>query len=181
MSKEIVWKLSDLPELRKTCHKCKEEKPITEFSIDRSTPDGHRYQCRSCCKEGKTDYNKRYYQEHKEKIKARTTMYYLGHRDVQLVKKRSRGRITRDKLKVEVLTHYGHGKLACVLCSESRIACLSLDHINGDGAEHRRRLGLGRKAIYSWLRKEGFPVGYQTLCMNCQFIKREESSDRRSG
>jgi len=54
--------------------------------------------------------------------------------------------IARVQIKTEVLTHYGKGYLACVICGESRLACLSIDHINGGGR-------------------------YQTLCMNCQFLK----------
>jgi len=78
------------------------------------------------------------------------------------------------KLKITVLTHYGGGKLSCVQCGESRIECLSIDHINGHGNEHRREILKTRycSGTYNWLRKNCFPEGFQTLCMNCQFVKR---------
>ena len=76
------------------------------------------------------------------------------------------------EIKQEILSYYGNGKLACVTCGETRIACLSIDHINGHGGEHRKSLGLAGKAFYPWLKKQGFPLGYQTLCMNCQWVKR---------
>ena len=80
----------------------------------------------------------------------------------------------RDGVKQEVLTHYGDGKCACVQCGEARMACLSIDHINGNGAAHRRATGIGSQNIYRWLRLHSFPLGYQTLCMNCQWEKRSE-------
>ena len=76
-----------------------------------------------------------------------------------------------SELKKKVLTYYGNGKLACVRCGFSDIRALSIDHLHGNGAEHRRKIGnkFGTK-FYSWLKVQGFPEGYQTLCMNCQFI-----------
>ena len=84
-----------------------------------------------------------------------------------------RQRQYRQEKKIEVLTHYGNGKCACVQCGESRLACLSLDHINGRGAEERRKQFNKRGTqFYLHLRAQGYPAGYQTLCMNCQFVKR---------
>jgi len=31
--------------------------------------------------------------------------------------------------------------------------------------------------FYYWLRRQGYPEGYQTLCMNCQWIKRSETTN----
>lgn len=80
------------------------------------------------------------------------------------------------ELKIEVLTHYGNGELACVRCKESRLACLSIDHIDGGGVRAREKNGRGH-AYYLYLRKNNYPKGYQTLCMNCQFIKAEENRE----
>ena len=86
------------------------------------------------------------------------------------------------KLKIEVLTHYGNGKLACVVCGEARINCLSIDHIKGDGAKHRREIGKsGGRSLWYWLKRNGYPEGYQTLCMNDQWIKRHENKEFRHG
>jgi len=84
-----------------------------------------------------------------------------------------RQRQYRQEKKIEVLTHYGNGKCACVQCGESRLACLSIDHINGNGAQARREnhAKVGSN-FYKWLRHKGYPDGYQTLCMNCQYVKR---------
>lgn len=77
-----------------------------------------------------------------------------------------------QKIKLEVLTHYGNGKCACVTCGESRLACLSIDHINGNGNLQLKELRKAGVNFYRWLRKNNYPKGYQTLCMNCQWVKR---------
>jgi len=86
---------------------------------------------------------------------------------------RAHERQRRLKAKIDALTHYGNGKCACVQCGESRLACLSIDHINGNGAQARREnhAKVGSN-FYKWLRHKGYPDGYQTLCMNCQYVKR---------
>jgi len=84
-----------------------------------------------------------------------------------------------------VLTHYGKGKLACIRCGYTDTRALTLDHINGDGAKQRfqdrvaHKGTKGGKALYRFLLKEDLPEGYQTLCMNCQFIKRVENNEVR--
>ena len=72
-------------------------------------------------------------------------------------------------IKTEVLTHYGNGKLACVCCGESEIIFLTLDHIHGREANDRgwnRKKRVGR-ALWAYVKKQGFPPDYQTLCWNC--------------
>jgi len=86
-------------------------------------------------------------------------------------------RKTKEKnreLKKRILTYYGKNKLACVRCGFNDIRALSIDHINGRGTKHRKDLFGG---FYHWLEKNNYPDGYQTLCMNCQFIKRFEKGE----
>ena len=88
--------------------------------------------------------------------------------------------IQRDrnrKFKAEVLTHYGNGELACVKCGFLDISALSIDHIEGGGNKQRNGKLRASTAFYKWLKKEGYPAGYQTLCMNCQFVKRFEREE----
>lgn len=63
----------------------------------------------------------------------------------------------------EVFEHYGK---TCVCCGESEFLFLTIDHVNGGGTKHRKEVGQGTK-FYRWLRREGYPDGYQVLCMNC--------------
>jgi len=80
-----------------------------------------------------------------------------------------KGRLYRAKIKDEVFQAYGGWRCAC--CGVEYKEMLSLDHINGGGGGDRRKFGHGH-TFYSRLRKQGFPEGYQVLCMNCNFAKR---------
>lgn len=74
--------------------------------------------------------------------------------------------------KIEVFNAYGGCKCKC--CGESNLECLSIDHINNDGAAHRKELtGNARdgRNLYIWLQKNNYPPGFQVLCMNCNFAK----------
>lgn len=84
-------------------------------------------------------------------------------------------RLARLKLKEEVLTHYGGGKCACIKCGQADLACLSIDHIEGGGTREKNEKGIG--SYYLWLKKNNYPEGYQTLCMNCQFVKRMQNNE----
>lgn len=72
-----------------------------------------------------------------------------------------------QEMRHQVLEHYG-GKCAC--CGETEPIFLCIDHINGDGAEHRRKESLATN-IYRWLVKYNFPDGFQVLCWNCNAAK----------
>lgn len=74
----------------------------------------------------------------------------------------------RDKQKV--LKYYG-GECAC--CHEKNKYFLTIDHINNDGAEHRRKIKRTAGSVfYSWLIANKFPEGFQILCWNCNCGKR---------
>lgn len=82
----------------------------------------------------------------------------------------------RDRVKEEVMLHYGSGVIECNYCGFDNIDALCLDHINNDGAEQRKKLGIsGRGTIgtntYEKMRILGFPGGLQILCANCNMIK----------
>jgi hypothetical protein len=89
--------------------------------------------------------------------------------------KRARGReYTKAlwaRLHREVLTHYSSGALACALCGESHFEFLALDHMNGDGASHRREVGVGPYQLRV-LQKQGYPSGFRVLCHNCNHLVR---------
>ena len=133
------------------------------------------------------EYNRKYYLEHKEERKEKhnrsSREYYSKHKNEIRNRRRKTPRIRktledrRNYIKeytriarVEALTYYGGGKLACVKCGFSDIRALSIDHKNNSGAMHRKKIG--RTSICRWLRSNHYPEGYQTLCMNCQWIKR---------
>lgn len=70
----------------------------------------------------------------------------------------------------EVLIYYGGDPPKCLCCGEKEKLFLTIDHIQGGGNKHRKEI---RKAggIAMWLVKNGFPEGFQVLCMNCNWGK----------
>ncbi len=78
-------------------------------------------------------------------------------------------RMHRRNIKLAAFDAYGGPICAC--CGESTLSFLSLDHINGNGGEHRRSTGTRQcgEVFYRLLKKQGYPSGYQVLCMNCNW------------
>lgn len=79
--------------------------------------------------------------------------------------------ITRRRRKATVMNHYGGTPAICACCGESAIEFLTIDHIDGRGSEHRDKIGRDGSSLYVWLIRNGFPEGFQVLCMNCNFSK----------
>ena len=130
---------------KKKCRKCKRILPLSGFH-NRSDGhgDGHFTLCKNCENErGRKKYWK-YYE-----------------------KERLRGRLKNQRYKISALEHYGK---KCACCGESEEAFLSIDHINNDGARHRKKKEFGG-GFYVWLKKNDYPVGFQTLCYNCNWAK----------
>lgn len=82
----------------------------------------------------------------------------------------TKGRQYKAKVRDEVLEEYGGP--TCVCCGETQKEFLEIDHVNGDGAAHRREIGRGN--FYSWLKKNNFPPSFQVLCRNCNGAKGQD-------
>lgn len=71
----------------------------------------------------------------------------------------------RTRYRDTVLTAYG-GKCAC--CSNPNRRVLQLDHVNNDGAGHRKVV---KQPMYKWAYLNGCPDTLQLLCANCHHVK----------
>jgi len=69
------------------------------------------------------------------------------------------------------MTHFG-GQCAC--CGETKLAFLTLDHVNTDGKAHRLEMGFTGQAFYQRLVRDKFVSAYalQVLCWNCNLGRR---------
>ena len=78
---------------------------------------------------------------------------------------RKRKRDDKTRCKKQAIEGYG-SKCAC--CGETEIIFLTIDHVNGKGAEHRRENGIHAGAsTYRFVINNNFPKEFQVLCWNC--------------
>lgn len=153
----------------KTCSSCGINKPVSEFWRQSKCADGLNTQCKDC-------------------LRANHRRWYLNadNRAKSIERSKNRRRMNRDlerqqtrarwiKLRDQVLLHYSFGlTVSCVCCAGTEK--LGIDHIQGGGKTHLIQLGLFNltqdvRRFYSWLRSEGYPPGYQTLCRECSSSK----------
>jgi len=86
------------------------------------------------------------------------------------------------QVRLEALQHYSAKVPFCACCGETELVFLCFDHINDDGADHRREIGMaqgqtnvgatkGGNSFAYWLKKNDWPTGFQILCFNCNWAK----------
>lgn len=73
----------------------------------------------------------------------------------------------RFQVKLEAFEHYGNAE--CAKCGCDNLDILEIDHVGGGGGKHRRELNMegGGYQFYLWLKREGYPKGFQVLCPSC--------------
>lgn len=113
---------------------------------------------------------------HRATVASRKDVYNARRRVFQATHRDRLNRDSRDErraLRERVMAGYGN---RCRCCGESRYEFLTFDHVNNDGAAHRRALfGSNRRAsstkLVRMLEREGFPDYMQILCWNCNQAK----------
>ena len=113
---------------------------------------------------------RKYRQKHKEELSQYREKYYRENKGRLLKEQREK----RQELKRSILALYSNSEdPKCVRCGITDVDILCVDHIENNGNKHRRQLGVGWD-FYAWLKRNGYPEGYQTLCFNCNMKKRRE-------
>lgn len=159
--------------------------PIYDYASNRRNTKGGKYYCSNGCAgkgrayqvsvslggevlidpgdfaHGKSNRDKVYYRKNADRIRERVIDYFKENGSGILSRRRQKDR----QLKQEIIDAYG-GKCEC--CGESAFEFMTIDHINGDGAEHRRQIGGKGRHLYRAIKAEGFPKDrYRLLCLNC--------------
>lgn len=75
-----------------------------------------------------------------------------------------------EKLKRSAFEAYGGAR--CKLCGENKIDRLALDHVANNGHADRSATKRSGTKLYSFLKTQGWPPGFQVLCHNCNILKR---------
>jgi hypothetical protein len=139
-----------------------------------------------------TEKDKKRNQEWREKnkviLKEKQHIKYLNNRDGFLEKRREYRGKNRILLNKDLRERHYRNKIMCLsfYSKENTPACsasgcqvvdpdmLTIDHIENNGAAHRKEIHGGNKAghnTYQWLIKNDFPSGFQTLCFNHNYKK----------
>lgn len=112
-----------------------------------------------------TSYTRHYY-KHREQILAWAKAY--GQRPEVKVHKREYTSSYQARLKRQIIEHYAGNPPSCQCCGESIYEFLTIDHINGQGRQKRKELGINSSiGYYSWIIHNNYPDDLQVLCWNC--------------
>jgi hypothetical protein len=157
----------------KRCSRCGAEKPADQFAKGRN-------RCLEC--------NRAYYREYfrtrpEQKERRRETIrrwqqsekgrqwrakhnaqYYAAHRERLIAHTRA----WRAEVDAKLREIYGS---VCACCGETEPAFLTIDHVNGDGAEDRKKHD-GHRQLRFWLSQQPKLPGYRMLCWNCNCGRR---------
>lgn len=120
----------------------------------------------------------------REKNREKTRRYALDYRARKLSSgtlqeqkafRQEESRRTKDtirRVKFEVYNAYGGYKCRC--CGVTEECFLSIDHVDNNGYAMKKSGAHPKQTatFYRWLRENKFPPGFQILCMNCQFGKK---------
>ena len=111
----------------------------------------------------KTEYNKRYNKNHANEFREYNHSYNRRPERKKYFAELMRLRNFQNRF--DAILHYSNGNMKCDLCPENDIDILCIDHVNHNGAEHRKEMYNTR--ICDWLRRHNYPDGFRILCFNC--------------
>lgn len=93
-----------------------------------------------------------------------------------LAKMAEQKKVETKKIRDEVFSAYGGYRCQCPGCDATEPDFMQIDHVNNDGAEHRKSLpGLGA-GLYRWLKNNNYPPGFTVLCASCNHSKGKKGS-----
>lgn len=164
----------------KKCRKCGKEKPLSEFYRRHRGSDERTAYCKDCTKSGVNEW----VQGNRERVAAKQRGYYEANKVAckekakqWAAKQASRRREIckrskqRQWKRLRDAVYAAYGGYCCVCCGESEPMFLTIDHIDNDGAAHRKGELKKCQSLYHWLKDHGFPPGFQVLCRNCNWGK----------
>lgn len=139
---------------RKRCSKCKKWWPETSKNFFARSRVDNLVKYQPDCKLCSRSRLRAWYQANKEHVKQKGIKY-------------------RRNQRLGVLIAYAGSPPKCECCGETILEFLAIDHVNGNGSRHRSTISSSRSStrLYTWLRKNKYPEGFQVLCHNCNSAK----------
>lgn len=111
------------------------------------------------------ELKKRQNPEYLEKQRTRARLWWQNNRDKQNNKRRFKDDIFKSK----IFNKYGGA--FCANCNDTNIRALHIDHIEGNGNKHRKRINKVGRDFYKWIIDNDYPPGYRVLCANCNWLE----------
>lgn len=114
---------------------------------------------------------KRRRQRHRQRHQEKLRKYFQEYRIKNRLILNENSKKSRLQAKLDAFDAYGGAR--CHWCKEDDIDVLVIDHIDNNGHDHKDRKGYkcGSNRLYTWLRFNGYPTGFQVLCANCNLAK----------
>lgn len=72
---------------------------------------------------------------------------------------------------------YAYGGYKCAYCGLDNPDVMQIDHIAGGGRQHLKQIN---NQLYKWLKKNGYPKGFQVLCANCNMQKARHATEAKT-
>lgn len=164
------------------CRGCGDVLPINRVHKEKARRSGYASQCKSCRKKSRDNRRARYTKSFKrpehgtKRCSGCKVEFHISRFTIDRAQKDGLCYYCKTclfeqhmELRRDVMAHYCEGFIRCVCCGIEDIRFLCIDHIDGGGAEHRKTVVGGY--MYRWLKKKGFPSGFQILCFNCNITK----------
>jgi hypothetical protein len=179
----------------RTCSKCHNTYPLTEeyFGRQKQGKFGFFSKCKCCVAEYDHIHKKEYQRKNRDKIKERKKTYRMKNREKiketlhmwyeknkKSVLKKIHDKYVKFDREISIRERRELKKQAyeclggkCVVCGESRIPFLNIDHVFNDGMNETKK----SNQFYKQVIKEKDSGLYQILCMNhnwkkyCEFLK----------
>lgn len=145
------------------CLGCNETKQMALYQKEKGGKYYARSHCVKCWSIERNSYQTQYRKKHEARFKIAGRIKYQKDPEKQRLIRARHYRKWQDI----VFNHYGNG---CACCGEDEKTFLSIDHVNNDGADHRKEVGIG-VVFYRWIAMNDFPKDLQLLCCNCNLGK----------
>lgn len=113
--------------------------------------------------EKRKEYQKLYRRRPEEKAKRAERSKQERLEDPSRIQKNIKA--YKVRLKAEVFAAYGN-KCSCPGCNIADPRFLTLDHVNNDGAQHRKKVKSGTQVLL-WAKRNNFPPSLRLMCWNC--------------
>lgn len=145
------------------CPRCKVAKARAEFTNDKRRRDGRGAYCKPCSRAIRLAW----VAANAGRVRAKNEQWAKANPTKRKAIAARHAKKERREDRDAAFAAYGGA--FCARCGEASVQCLTIDHVNNDGAQHRKTFTPGK--INRWLRLNNYPKGFQVLCRNCNWLK----------